>query len=914
MKLRGKIALTGLVSVTVGSVAVYSAFAQDAQSQQSAPQVIVPQAAAQPQAGTPATPAPAPAATAAPAAAPAPDAAAAAPAAAPAAAAVEMPAEPTPPLWPAVVTDEIAKEHGGVESWGNIEAGARFFIERPPTSAPAWTTPSIQRPQAQSIAKYEEYGNVPEGLYLERFYVGGQTKDAEYYVDLRATDVGNNNQRFIFDWAETGVVSGSITWDQIPHLYSTTAQSIWNGVGTNYLTTNFNRWPGMNSNTPTNAQLAAAIAANVRTISIGIERDKFETDNRWTPTPDWDVKLDYSHETREGTQLAGVVWGGPGNGTSRVDVPRPVDDTTQQGRMSVERTGVWEYGKWNVRLTGSISSYENDYSSYTVQNPFAQLYGAANSSNYCASNYLATATATGGASGLNPPCARVSLAPSNIAYSANITSGVDLPFSSRFMNTVQYQSFQQNEAFIPDTVTTGTPYTTAGVALPQLTQTLAEKSLGGDVEILLVNSVIHTQITDDIKSTLKYRFYDNDNETPVKSWNWVSEDYTNSADTRSNFGYTYSKQEAADDVTWHFMRNGSIGGQAGWEEIQRDRRESLTTDEFTGQIHSDVRLDDIGMFRGSYSYGERRYDRYDPADWYETLYPTLSAGTLANYWGMRKFDLANRDREKAMVLFSFDNIPYIPNLTLTPSAGMRFDHYLSDTSEPIYTPSGQTAYEVGLQKDNQWNAGLEASYSFKPGTSVVLAYVHENYDKNLIGTSAASNTVEGNIVVPGTFGTINGVVIPSRFYSNMNEDVDTFMAGGNVALNDSWDFSASYSISFGNEAWTTQSYGPVSDCTLAVASNCQQFPNVVTNAQRIDTVLKYHLPSEWVTKMGFSGDVYWKVKYSWDHLAMTNWQNDLVTPYMYLVDATNAGRNIAMAAYNPNYDVHVVATTINFKW
>lgn len=935
MKVRGKRSVvTVVLSVTVGSMAVYAAAMAEepaAQTQADQKPAEQTQAAQKPADQKPADqkkvakksdklkPADQKSAAAQPAAAApaAADPVAAAPAAADAVAAA--PAEPEQKLWPAIATDEIAKEHGGVDSWGNIEAGGRFFIERPPSGGAAWVTPSIQRPQGQSIAKYEEYGNVPEGLYLERLYVGGQTKDAEYYVDLRATDVGNNNQRYIFDWAKTGDVSGTITWDQIPHLYSTSAQSIWNGVGTNFLTTNVQL--GSLANGPNNNLINQQLAANLHTITIGIERDKFETDNRWTPSPDWDIKLDYSHEHRDGTQVAGVVWGGPG-GPEMVQVPRPVDDTTQQGRMSVERTGEWLYGKWNVKLTGSVSLYDDAYTSYTVQNPFAQIVGP---NIGCGSSFTTPSA----------PCALVSLPPSNQAYTANLTSGVDLPWASRWMNTVQYQSLQQNDPFQAMTSSTGTVYTATGALNPavvaagattavpagSLRTALAEPSLNGDVEILLVNSVIHTQITQDLKSTLKYRFYDNDNETPVKTWNWTTEDYANSADTRNNFGYSYSKQEASEDLTWHFLSNGAVGGQAGWEQIDRDKREALTTNEYMGQLHSDVRFDDIGMFRASYGFGERRYDQYDPAAWYATLYPNATllspsqVATIANDWGMRKFDLANRDRQKAMLLFSFDNIPYIPNLTITPSAGLRFDHYLTDTSTPITTPSGDVVYEMGLLKDNQWNAGIEAAYAFKPGTSIVLAYVHEDYDKVLVGSPASGNIVTGAVInVPGVLPDYaNGV--PSRFYSNMKEDVDTFIVGGNVALNDSWDWTTSYSISFGNENWSALAFGPTSDCTTGnPVSDCQPFPAVVTNAQRIDTVLRYKVAPEVVTKLGFSGDVYWKIKYSWDHLRMSNWQNDLATPYMYLVDSSNDGRNINMAAYNPNYDVHVVATSLNLKW
>jgi MtrB/PioB family decaheme-associated outer membrane protein len=900
MKVRGKIILTGILSITVGSVGCYAAMAKD--------QAPVEQQAA-------------------------------------------------PATWPAAIADEIAKENGGVESWGDIEFGGRWFLQRPKSGGTAWLTPGLARPDAQSMAKFEEYGKVPEGAYLERLTVGGQTKDAEYFADLRATDVGNNNQRFIFDWGRTGVASGTVSWDQIPHLYSDSAQSIWNGAGTTNLTTNVQL--GLLGAMATNGGLTAAqqLAANtpvfqlggvngytynfaacaanpancigardlinkqlqdnIRTTSIGIERDKFEVDQRWTPTPHWEFRGTYSNERREGTQVAGTNWGG-GGGPETVQVIRPVGDTTQNGKASGERIGEWAYGKYNIKLTGSISTFDNDYSSFTVQNPYFVSNTGTTAFTGCNAAFAAAAVPGFGAAPNAPPCSRISLMPSNQAYSANLTSGIDMPFHSRFMNTVQYTTMRQNDPFQDPTVNTGNNYFVGGLA-GTVPITNASASLRGEIDTLLVNSALSTQITPDLKSTLRYRYYNQDNQTPVNIWHWVTEDYLGSGADRRNFGYSYTKQEASEDLTYHVMKNASVGGSVGWERIDRDKREALQTNEYIGKVYGDARFDAIGQFRASYQYSERRYDRYDPYAWYSYIFPIDVTGAAGgggmNNWGERKMDLANRDREKAMALFQFDNIPFVPSLSLTPSVGLRNDHYLTDPNKQItinqYTLAGapngtQTTYEMGLLKDNSWNAGLEAAYSFKPGTSLVLGYVFENYDKDLVSTNTGSNTNTG--------ATNANPAAITRWGSNMKEDVHTFIVGTNIALNDQFDLSASYSIAFGKEDWTAYSIGGANPCsTVALApGGCLPFPTVNTNLQRVDAILKYKFASEAVTKIGFQGDVYWKLKYSWDHARVENWQNDLATPYMYFVDPTQ--RAYEMAAYNPNYDIHTVATSLNFKW
>ncbi|MBJ7534134.1 MtrB/PioB family decaheme-associated outer membrane protein [Rhodomicrobium vannielii ATCC 17100] len=777
--------------------------------------------------------------------------------------------------------EPAAEEKIELDTWGDIEFGGRYFKDKPKELGSAWTTATINRPEAESIAKYEEYGNVPQGFYFERLTVGGQTKDAEYAAELRATDLGNNNQRYLFDWFITGTLSGTVTWDQIPHLHSTTAQSIWSGVGTTYLAAP--RDANININTvPTTAAVASYIQNNTKTIRLGIDRDRFEADQRWTPTPNWEVRGTYFHERREGTQIAGTNWGG-GGGPVLVQVPRPVADTTQNAKASGERSGEWAYGKYNVKLTGSISTFDNDYKSFTVENPFSEVWAANGAT--CASTFTAAA---------NTPCSRISLMPSNEAYTGNMTAGIDLPFRSRFMNTVQYTAMRQNDPFQDPTVATGNTNT----AITGITN--AATSLNGEVNALLVNNVLNTRITDDLKSTLRYRYYDNDNQTPVRTWNWVSEDGAVGA-VRQNFGYSYTKQNASGDLTYHVLKNASVGGSAGWERIDRDKREALRTDELIGKVYGDARWDDIGQLRASYQYSERRFDNYDPESWYKTLFPGGTGGNM-NPWGMRKFDLADRDREKAMVLFTFDNIPHVPNLSLTPSFGLRNDNYLTDPTKILTDSAGNTTTEMGLLKDNSWNAGIEGSYSFGPGLTVSLAYVREEFDKDLVGSTTTQNSATGII----------GATAANLYFSNMKEDVDTFIVGTNFVFNDRFDISASYSIALGKEDWTNKDIAGTTCAPTSTGANCAPWPTVNTTLQRIDAQARYKLDPELITQLGFEGDVFWKLKYSWDRSRVDNWQNDLVTPYMYLVD--NTARNISMASYNPNYDIHAVSTSLNFKW
>ena len=100
------------------------------------------------------------------------------------------------------------------------------------------------------------------------------------------------------------------------------------------------------------------INANLHQTDIGIRRDTAAFEYRWTPTDAWDIKADYSHMHREGTQAMGVVFN---NSTSGIvaEAPAPVNDTTQNFGVNGEYAGTSPWGKkFNVKLAYNGSVYQ----------------------------------------------------------------------------------------------------------------------------------------------------------------------------------------------------------------------------------------------------------------------------------------------------------------------------------------------------------------------------------------------------------------------------------------------------------------------------------------------------------------------------------------------------------------------------
>jgi hypothetical protein len=71
--------------------------------------------------------------------------------------------------------------------------------------------------------------------------------------------------------------------------------------------------------------------------------------------------------------------------------------------------------------------------------------------------------------------------------------------------------------------------------------------------------------------------------------------------------------------------------------------------------------------------------------------------------------------------------------------------------------------------------------------------------------------------------------------------------------------------------------------------------------------------------MGWVGDVTLKVRYTWEHNHSSNWAYDNLTPYVPTADPgqpdiSGGNRTLFLAAFNPNYNVHLIAATVGLKW
>jgi hypothetical protein len=133
-------------------------------------------------------------------------------------------------------------------------------------------------------------------------------------------------------------------------------------------------------------------------------------------------------------------------------------------------------------------------------------------------------------------------------------------------------------------------------------------SLNGVVNTVLWNNVL-TAYINDLKLVCKARHYDNDNNTPMLVAMLQPAD-SGSVPQTVSLPIAYQGY-AGTELNYRPARWANIGGGWAWERWDRKFRDADITKEHMGKAYADLNLTSWMLWRGSYLYGQRRYDVYD---------------------------------------------------------------------------------------------------------------------------------------------------------------------------------------------------------------------------------------------------------------------------------------------------------------
>ena len=378
-----------------------------------------------------------------------------------------------------------------------------------PTKAPAIVAPIwwyegyaevgyrayLNDPDRRMLGRFFRYEDWAPGVFGNFFVGAHRTGPDPLDIEAWGKNIGWNDQAFGLDFAQPGQYYLTFGWDETPHNYAFDAKTTFSGIGGTVLST-----PAY----PAPAGAQAFVNANSNIFNLGFRRDTATAKGRWTPDDSWDITVDYTHLHREGTQPISVETttndGGAARRTS-IQLAKPVDDTTHNADLKAEYAGSSPWGKpFNVALGYAYSKYDDQVGCGTVAGPTISHLRPA-----WGSELLELPEPLGGRGKLRRLPALESL------WLVAGQSGAHHEPDRWRRSALQQPLHGDVPIYLDD----------AGRSLPAVDDQsgdngggLPRSSLGGDARTTLSNNVLNTQITSELVSNLRYRYYDYHSNTP----------------------------------------------------------------------------------------------------------------------------------------------------------------------------------------------------------------------------------------------------------------------------------------------------------------------------------------------------------------------------------------------------------------
>ena len=716
-------------------------------------------------------------------------------AAGPASAQTAPPTETAPPI-----------EIGGFRLEGYGEAGVRFFGERP---------------TQKESAKFEEYRDINQGLYLQGLWLRFFTPDEKYSGEISGRQWGLQDQEYRLSFERRGLWEAGFEWDQMRHIFSTSAQTLLNETSRGVFVLPNPRPPLSAYN-------------NARGIDeISVRWDTARMFFKFSLSENADLFAEYTRIHKDGEKPFGMAFGSPGG--NAFEVLQPIEQTIHDFRLR----GTWATERWQLQAAYAMSVFVNDLDFVRADNP-------------CQPTPVPSAPCAAGDIGTTKTFGTVSLPPSNMAHTLSLQGGLNLPLRTRISSNFTYSLRLQNDDFLPQTSTNTLPLTNPSVALPQ-------KSLHGNVQTILFNlNATSRPLPIPVTFTAKYRFYDLiDNSDVVRFQAFVINDQpTVTPGPTFSQRFSYMRQNADLDGRWQIARPLALTLGTAWERWDRpNTREVPESDEFFAKAAVDVTPTDWLMIRATYLPSFRRINRYN-TNALAQVEQNAAPGELGQSFLLRKYDESDRDRQRVDLMMQ---ITPTETLTITPTASYKFDDYIASGLQHDASGPGQKGAMFGLQQAASWSAGMDVNWSPVERLTLAAGYVHEStFQKQRSRTRTAA------------------MDDPALDWISDNADtIDTYHASMTARLIPSkldLRFAGNYSYALGRvETRNPNGAGSALFNSFAGTNSvAARFPAFEDSLLRLEASLRYHFAQAWTASLNYAYEAFRK----------HDWRTDTINPFV----------------------------------
>ena len=455
-----------------------------------------------------------------------------------------------------------------------------------------------------------------EGGYVVANAEGQALYDSGYALSYELRNLGLDSREARLDGGKQGSYDFSLFYDRVPRRITDTAQTIYGGLGGSDLTLP----PGWVTGGSTS--LMPGLDANLRTVDVGFDRDRYGAAGNFWLGHNVVFGLDYKHDERDGTRpMLGSF------GSVSTQFLRPISDATDRLTASAR----YEGSRWFAQVGYYASIYNNDASRLRWGNAF-------------------NAFLPGGDAG------QMALEPDNDYQEIALTAGMHgLPLNTVIGLSAAAGEGTQDAGFLPYTIN------------PNLaTDALPRGNLDGKVKVNRADLTISMRPLDRLRLRGAVAWDERKNDTSQDLYTSIIHTDLFPVADRVNPVYGYERLRLTGSADFDIYRDLTVGVGGEYKTIDRKGTPQETRSEDTTDGWGRVQYRPNGYLGFVLKGG---IEERDPGKYDTTVATGLDQNPL-----MRKYELAYRYRSYADFLANVA-VGTLP-LTLGMNAFYADDSYL----------------------------------------------------------------------------------------------------------------------------------------------------------------------------------------------------------------------------------------------
>lgn len=517
------------------------------------------------------------------------------------------------------------------------------------------------------------------------FAVGGfslqspTTGNPDTSWNVSGNNLGLESRSMSAGYTRWGSFSASINYDQIPHYLWNDGSTPFNGSGTSQQTLPSN-WVGASSTAGfTN------LSTSLKQVNIDKSRERFTGAIEWQLSAAWQVMSEFRHETKQGNETLGAIFGSTGGNPRGALLARPIDYQTDE--MTVGLSYFSQQSQYNLNYSAMLFSNKNK--ALLFSNPYNNPQWAAGA------NYADAAVG------------QFAGEPDNASSTFSFSGVQRLGSGSQLSGSIVSTKLVQDDSYLP-----------YSLAIPA-SSPLPRMDLDGRVDSLVATLNYSTRLTRRSNLRVRYNYRERENKTPQDIYLRIPGDAAAqgtllSANARINRLYDLERDTLGADL--NFRLNNRVQLATGYEIQQTDRTmvDVASNDEDTGFVKANFTLSAIASGSVKFTRSERTASTYDSTvpfvsghnpDYVATL---VGNQLFENDPLLRRYHLTDRDRDEVSASLNF-----YPSDTI----GLSLLALLANDDYP--------GAVTGLQESDK--RSLAADLSYAPGSNWTASFYY-NYD------------------------------------------------------------------------------------------------------------------------------------------------------------------------------------------